>query len=496
MKEQYISTRGSQERLTASSAIIKGIASDGGLFVNAHLNRMNLPLKDWLTCTTYSDFAQKVLGLFLTDFTPSQIEHCVSQAYETGKFSGREPVRLRAVGDRYFLELYHGPTAAFKDMALTILPHLMTASLKNTGDDHRVLILTATSGDTGKAALEGFKDVPGIGIVVYYPKDGVSIVQERQMLTQEGDNTKVIGVVGNFDDTQTGVKKIFGDKQTAEQLSNKNIVLSSANSINIGRLLPQIVYYFYSYFELVRSEKIALGDEINFVVPTGNFGNILAGYYARKMGLPVHKFICASNTNCILTDFMNTGVYDTKRPFYKTSSPSMDILVSSNLERLLYDLCDEDASIVKNYMDRLNTDGFYRVDEALLDKVQALFYGGFADEAATEQAIRKTFNEKGYLMDPHTAVADAVYDAYVEKMSDKTPAVVLSTASPFKFSRSVYTALYGQSEETANPFEELKQLSEKTGVAVPKPLRDLETKPLRHNTVVEKQNMATVLKDF
>lgn len=492
MKEQYISTRGTQERLSASSAIIKGIASDGGLFVTSHLNRMNLPLKDWLSCVTYSDFAQKVLSLFLTDFTTSQIEHCVTQTYETGKFSDGEPVQLQDIGDRSFLELYHGPTAAFKDMALTILPHLMTTSLKNVGADHQVLILTATSGDTGKAALEGFKDVPGIKIVVYYPKDGVSLIQEKQMITQEGSNTKVVGVIGNFDDTQTGVKLIFNNENINAQLLENNTVLSSANSINIGRLLPQIVYYFYSYFEMVRRDKIALGDSVNFVVPTGNFGNILAGYYARKMGLPIHQFICASNTNCILTDFINTGVYDTKRPFYKTSSPSMDILVSSNLERLLYDLCGEDASIVKSYMDSLSADGFYRIDRELLDKVQELFYGGFADENTTKEAIRKTFEEKGYLMDPHTAVANAVYDAYVQKTSDKTPAIILSTASPFKFSQSVYESLYGQSPEEMDPFEQLKQLSKKTGVPIPKPLQDLETKPVRHETVVEKQDMATV----
>ncbi|NLN98208.1 MAG: threonine synthase [Eubacteriaceae bacterium] len=496
MKEQYISTRGTQEGLSASSAIIKGIASDGGLFVASHLNRMNLPLKDWLSCKTYSDFAQKVLSLFLTDFTASQIEHCVTQAYETGKFSSQEPVQLEDVGDRAFLELYHGPTAAFKDMALTILPHLMTTALKNVGADHRVLILTATSGDTGKAALEGFKDVPGIGIVVYYPKDGVSLVQEKQMITQEGDNTKVVGVVGNFDDTQTGVKLIFNNETIKAQLMTQNTVLSSANSINIGRLLPQIVYYFYSYFELVRRDKIVLGDAVNYVVPTGNFGNILAGYYARKMGLPVHKFVCASNNNCILTDFINTGVYDTKRPFYKTSSPSMDILVSSNLERLLYDLCGEDASVVKGYMDLLNTEGVYRIDEELLGKVQELFYGGFADENATKDAIRKTFEEKNYLMDPHTAVANAVYEAYVQKTADNTPAVILSTASPFKFSQSVYESLYGESPEDMDPFQQLKELSQQTGVPIPKPLQDLETKPVRHQTVVDKQDMATVLESI
>lgn len=493
----YLSTRGGETDVSASKAIIEGLAKDGGLFVPAFLHDLKIDLSQ-ITDLSYSELAEKIFGLFLTDFSADDIHACVHGAYETGAFEklpNDAPVALTSVSDRTFLELYHGPTCAFKDMALTILPRFMTTATKIQGLNQEIVILTATSGDTGKAALSGFADVDGTDIVVYYPKDGVSAVQEKQMLTQEGDNTCVIGVRGNFDDTQNGVKRIFSDKMLADQLAAKGYVLSSANSINIGRLLPQVIYYIYSYAELVRQGKIALGDSINFVVPTGNFGDILAGYYAKILGLPVHRFICASNANRVLTDFFETGDYSRNRPFYKTMSPSMDILISSNLERLLYDLSD-DPKFVANLMQNLTERGEYTIPDGLKQRARQLFYGGSADEEKTAQAIADMYNNEGYLIDPHTAVASSVYDDYKAATGDTTPTVILSTASPYKFANNVYRSIFGDVPEDLSDFDILDALADKTGVAVPKPLADLKNKPNRHKGVVDKDAMVDGLTAF
>jgi threonine synthase len=495
MKEKYISTRGGEKNVSASEGIIKGLAADGGLFVPSFIHDITLSPQA-LHKKNYSEMAQAVFSLFLDDFSSEQITRCVHEAYGTGKFEAREPVCVRRVDDRWFLELFHGPTCAFKDMALTILPHLMTASMANTGMDKQILILTATSGDTGKAALSGFADVDNISILVYYPKDGVSTIQEKQMLTQEGANTCVVGVSGNFDDTQNGVKKIFGDAELAASLAAENVVLSSANSINIGRLLPQVVYYFYSYDQLVRAGSIELGDPVNFVVPTGNFGDILAGYYAWILGLPVHRFICASNANNILTDFFASGLYDRNRDFYKTMSPSMDILISSNLERLLFDLAGQDGDMVRGLMDSLSSQGSYQVPMDLLGSARSLFWGGYASEDVTADAMSKMYHEHLYLMDPHTAVANAVYDSYLGATGDATPTIILSTASPFKFGHSVYESIFGSIPEGLDDYQVLTALSEKTGVPIPAPLQGLDAKPDRHHKTCTPAEMAGCVTDF
>ncbi|MBQ3334357.1 MAG: threonine synthase [Eubacteriaceae bacterium] len=488
MNKKYLSTRGGQHGINASEGIISGLAADGGLFVPNFLDDVHLDL-DALAGADYATVAKAVFSEFLNDFSAEQIDACVAAAYQSGKFDGDCPVVLTKVGDRHFLELYHGPTCAFKDMALTILPHLMTTSLAIQGIDRRVLILTATSGDTGKAALSGFSGVNGIDIVVFYPKDGVSVVQEKQMLTQEGDNTRVIGVTGNFDDTQSGVKAIFSDDAFAARLEDMGVVLSSANSINIGRLLPQVVYYVFSYLKMVENGEITAGDPVNFVVPTGNFGNILAGYYASLIGVPVGKLICASNANHILTDFFETGKYDRNRDFYKTISPSMDILISSNLERLLFDLSGRDPETVSTLMNALNGNGVYAVPEAFKEKAAGRFRAGYADEAQTKAAIKAVFDQSGYLIDPHTAVASRVYDDYLRDTGDTTPTIVLSTASPYKFASSVYEAIFGALPDGTDPFAVLDMLSEKTNTDIPKPLSDLKDKPNRHDIVCGKASM-------
>ncbi|MDO4288360.1 MAG: threonine synthase [Eubacterium sp.] len=496
MKEKYVSTRGGEKNISASQGIIKGIAKDGGLFVPSFIHDLSLDLAS-LKDMRYGELAFAVFEKFLDDFSPEQIKACIDAAYYSGKFEGEEPVAISKVADRYFLELYHGPTCAFKDMALTILPHLMTTAMKNIDIDKDIVILTATSGDTGKAALEGFAKVPRISIVVYYPKDGVSTIQEKQMLTQEGENTRVIGVAGNFDDTQNGVKQILNDHGLIEELDAAGYVFSSANSINIGRLLPQVVYYFYSYFALVKNQEINLGDPVNFVVPTGNFGNILAGYYAHILGLPVNRFICASNSNNVLTDFFADGAYNKNRDFHKTISPSMDILISSNLERLLYDLADGNAACIAGLMADLNTKGAYTLPEALAkNKAYEKFYGGCADEMATQVAIHDMFVENHYLMDTHTAVASRVYDDYLAKTGDTTPTIILSTASPYKFGHSVYQSIFGEIPEGLDDYAVLTALSEKTGTEVPKPLRDLDKKANLHDVQCSPQEMADCVKAF
>jgi threonine synthase len=492
MKLNYISTRSDKHHVSASEGIIKGLAPDGGLFVPGFLHNINLDIET-LKDLNYTDLAFNILKPFLPDFSDNEIKACIDNAYNTGRFSTQEPVEVKPVGNQHILELFHGPTAAFKDMALTLLPHLMTTSIHIQNTDNDVVILTATSGDTGKAALEGFAGVNGVKIVVFYPTEGVSTIQKQQMITQTGDNTCVIGVDGNFDDAQSSVKDILNDPEMNALLEANHLAFSSANSINIGRLIPQIVYYFYAYFQLAKNDTIKLGDKINFTVPTGNFGNILAGYYAMCMGLPVKKFICASNANNILTDFFNTGIYDKKRNFIKTMSPSMDILISSNLERLLFDFCDGNHQLISQLMSELQNSNSYEVPDSISEKLK-LFYGGYASEEETAQTIQDTFEKEGYLLDTHTAVAVKVYKDYRESTGDETPTVVLSTASPYKFARDVYTSILGISEE--NDFELLHTLSVKTGTIIPEPLRDLDQKKILHTGKCTPETMTSEIKNF
>ncbi|MBR5741912.1 MAG: threonine synthase, partial [Firmicutes bacterium] len=440
---RYESTRGSLNRITASGAVLRGIAEDKGLYVPERIPDPFLKpaLLDRLAGMPYPEVARRILPALLTDYNFNEIDRAVKGAYECGKFSAPEIAPVKKAGDAYFLELYHGKTAAFKDMALSILPYLLREAAKKKGETDTICILTATSGDTGKAALEGFADVPGTEICVFYPETGVSEVQKRQMITQDGANTHVFGIRGNFDDAQTGVKKMFTDPAFGAELAAKGYKFSSANSINIGRLVPQVVYYVWAYLQLVKRGAIKAGDAINFVVPTGNFGNILAGWYAKKLGLPVRKFVCASNENKVLTDFLNTGVYDIKdRAFRVTTSPSMDILISSNLERLLFHLSGNDGDEIRRLMTALETEKRYEVSERIRAGL-ADFTGGFADMAATEETIRTYWERDGYLMDTHTAVAASVYDAYRADTGDETPTVIVSTASPYKFAEAVSRAI-------------------------------------------------------
>ena len=489
----YNSTENKSEVVSASQAIAQGISKDGGLFVPQELPKYNIDTIKELLKLSYKGIAQKVFSDFLTDFTADEIKDCVDKAYTVKKFGSDNPAPL--VSKKYngnnvnILELWHGPTCAFKDMALQILPHLLTKSLKKTNDGKDAVILVATSGDTGKAALEGFKDVEHTKIIVFYPVKGVSPMQKHQMNTQEGDNVKVCAIEGNFDDAQTGVKRIFTTPEIAEQLEKNNMMFSSANSINWGRLLPQIVYYIAAYCEMVNSGKINLGDKINVVVPTGNFGNILASYYAYCMGLPINKFICASNSNNVLTDFINTGVYDKNRQFYTTISPSMDILVSSNLERLLYKLSGENDEVTKDWMTKLKAEGKYEVTPEVKDIVSKAFYGGFCDDKATKATISKMYKDEGYLCDTHTAVAVNVYDQYVSETDDKTPTVIASTASPYKFSKAVLSAVNDGNEIPDSEFDMVDMLNSITSVDVPVPLASLKDKKARFSDVVKVDEM-------
>ncbi len=490
---KYNSTTNKNIVVSASQAIAQGISTDGGLFVPQEIPQYSLADIESFTKLDYVGRAKKILSDYLDDFTAEEIDECVTKAYTAEKFGSNNPAPLsyQKYGDIDInvLELWHGPTSAFKDMALQILPHLLTKSLKKTSPDKEAVILVATSGDTGKAALEGFKDVDGTKIMVFYPVDGVSPMQKRQMTTQEGGNVNVCAIRGNFDDAQTGVKKIFTDKTLVEKLQENNYIFSSANSINWGRLLPQIVYYFSAYAELINDGKIKLGDKINVVVPTGNFGNILASYYAFRMGLPINKFICASNSNNVLTDFIATGTYDKNRDFYATISPSMDILVSSNLERFLYHMTEKDDKKVKEWMTALKTTGAYSVDEDVKTKITSLFAAGFCDDAKTKTTIDEFFNKYGYLCDTHTAVAVNVYKEYVEKTGDRTPVVLDSTASPYKFSGSVLKAIADGEELPNDEFEMVDLLSKKTGTDVPKPLAALKDKETRFTEVVNADEM-------
>ena len=486
----YQSTRGSRNYKTAAQAVIQGIAEDKGLYVPDQVPALPLKIED-MAGKPYKEIAYEIIRAFFTDYTEEEMRACVDGAYDS-KFEAEDVVPVVEAGGAYFLELYHGKTAAFKDMALSILPYLLTTAMKKENEDKKICILTATSGDTGKAALEGFADVPGTEIIVFFPNKGVSEVQQRQMITQEGENTHVFAIEGNFDDAQTGVKKIFNDADFAEKLAGMGCKLSSANSINIGRLVPQVAYYVYGYVKLVERGVIKAGDKINITVPTGNFGNILAAYYAGRMGIPVNKLICASNKNQVLTDFFNTGVYDINREFYLTNSPSMDILISSNLERLLYHLSGNDGEEISRLMGALETEKRYEVSEKIRAGM-ADFCGGTATVEETNATIGAMYKDNGYLMDTHTAVAYKVYQDYVKETGDKTPTLIASTASAYKFADSAARSI-GLGEE-ANGFEYFKALAAATGVRVPAGLKDLENKPVRHDSVIEVAEMIKAVEE-
>ncbi len=488
----YRSTRDKNETVTASQAILQGLAHDGGLFVPDEIPVMDLPLEK-LAEMDYRGIAYEVMSRMLTDFTEEELKCCINSAYDS-KFDDPKIAPLVKHHDTHFLELFHGKTIAFKDMALSILPYLMTTSAKKNHMDREIVILTATSGDTGKAALAGFADVPGTRIAVFYPKSGVSPIQEKQMVTERGKNTFVAGITGNFDDAQTGVKKMFSDEALAKELADKGFQFSSANSINIGRLVPQMVYYYYAYAQLVQSGEIKVGDKINIVVPTGNFGNILAAYYASLMGLPVNRFICASNDNKVLYDFFTTGVYDRNREFILTSSPSMDILISSNLERLIYRIAGNDADKNAALMKELSETGKYTITDEMKEALSQ-FYGNYAGMDAVAATIKSVYEEDGYILDTHTAVAAAVYDMYKKETGDATPTVIASTASPYKFTRSVMTAIDPayDSEEDFALVDRLEQLS---GVKVPQAIEDIRSAEVLHKTVCEKEEMEGVVKKF
>lgn len=488
----YQSTRGGETGVPASMAILKGLAEDGGLFMPTEIPELDVPMEK-LGAMTYQETAYEVMKLFLTDYSPEELKDCITKAYDS-KFDTEEIAPLVKADGAYFLELYHGSTIAFKDMALSILPHLMTTAAKKNRVDKEIVVLTATSGDTGKAAMAGFADVPGTRIIVFYPKDGVSKVQELQMRTQKGANTNVVAINGNFDDAQTGVKKLFGDKSLEALLESKGFQFSSANSINIGRLVPQIVYYVYAYARLLANEEIAGGEQINVVVPTGNFGNILAAYFAKRMGVPIKTLICASNDNKVLYDFFTTGTYDRKRDFILTNSPSMDILISSNLERLIYLSTGCDARANKALMQDLSVKGSYTVTEDMR-AFMSDFAGGFATQEENAAAIKRIFDSTGYLIDTHTGVAAAVYGDYRAKSGDTAKTVIASTASPYKFSDSVMEAIAGpESIRGKDGFEVVDVLSSLCGVDVPAAVEEIRHAPIRHNTECDVDKMEATVK--
>ena len=486
---RYRSTRNPDLSLTASQVILQGISEEGGLFVPESLPNLREEFSA-LSQMDYSALAKRIFSCFLTDFSQEEIDACVDSAYAAEKFGGKDPVAivpLTGQGEnKYLLELWHGPTCAFKDMALQILPHFLTKAMAKTAPGKRTVILTATSGDTGKAALEGFCDVPGTEILVFYPQNGVSPMQKRQMETQEGENVTVCAIDGNFDDAQTAVKRVFTDSAMRDALARHNMVFSSANSINWGRLLPQIVYYFYAYFQLVRTGTVSMGDAVNVAVPTGNFGNLLAAYYASQMGLPVQKLICASNANRVLTDFIHTGTYDRQREFFTTMSPSMDILISSNLERLLFSLSGEDSETLSCWMKELSKTGMYHVSSEVAQKVKKSFFGGACNDDATAGVIRDLWENERYLCDPHTAVGVEVYRQYVKETGDSvTPTIIASTASPYKFSKSVLESLEMPVPE--DEFEAMAALQNLSGVEAPKQLWALQEKPVRFRETVPQE---------
>ena len=484
------STRDNKVAVTASQAILKGLSEDGGLFMPDHIPALDCSLEE-LSHKTYQEVAYAVMKQFLTDFTEEELKTCIERAYDS-KFDTEEIAPLVKADGAYYLELFHGSTIAFKDMALSILPHLMTVSAKKNHAENTIVILTATSGDTGKAAMAGFADVEGTRIIVFYPKDGVSRVQELQMLTQKGANTSVVGISGNFDDAQSGVKKIFGDKEFAKELAGRGYQLSSANSINIGRLVPQVVYYVYAYAKLLENGEIENGEKINVTVPTGNFGNILAAYFAKQMGVPIDKLICASNDNKVLYDFFKTGVYDKNRPFILTSSPSMDILISSNLERLIYLSTGCDAEETKKRMEELSKDGKYSVTDEMRARM-ADFVGGYADQAANAAEIKRLYDETGYMIDTHTGVASCVYHNYVKETGDTKKTVIASTASPYKFSRSVMEAIFG-SEEGKGEFELIDEMEKASGVKIPQAIEEIRDAKILHNRQCKPEEMEETVK--
>jgi len=490
----YQSTRGGEKEVTASMAILQGLAKDGGLFMPSCIPQLDVPLEK-LASMTYQETAYEVMKLFLTDYTEKELKDCIARAYDS-KFDTEEIAPLAKADGAYYLELYHGSTIAFKDMALSILPHLMTTAARKNHVDREIVILTATSGDTGKAAMAGFADVPGTRIIVFYPKDGVSKVQELQMRTQKGDNTSVVAIHGNFDDAQTGVKKMFGDKDLEAELMGKGFQFSSANSINIGRLVPQIVYYVYAYAKLLEAGEIEKGENINVVVPTGNFGNILAAYFAKRMGLPVKTLVCASNDNKVLYDFFTTGIYDRKREFILTNSPSMDILISSNLERLIYMSTGCDALANGNLMRGLSQEGRYEVTPEMR-AFMSDFVGGFATQEQNAATIKKLFDDTGYLIDTHTGVAASVYGNYRKESGDDTKTVIASTASPYKFSHSVMEAIAGREGlEGKDEFEIVDALSALSGVAVPQAVEEIRHAAVRHNRECGVDDMKNEVKDI
>lgn len=485
MNVRYKSTRNSNSLVSASEAILKGLAEDGGLFVPDSLPKLDIALEE-LAGKSYQEIAYEVMKLFLSDYTEEELKYCISSAYDE-KFDTKEIAPLREADGAYYLELFHGATIAFKDMALSILPYLLTTAAKKHNNESEIVILTATSGDTGKAALAGFANVPGTRIIVFYPKDGVSKIQEKQMVTQVGENTAVVAIRGNFDDAQTGVKEIFGDKELAKRMKEQGYQFSSANSINIGRLVPQVVYYVYTYATLVAKKKISCGEPMNVVVPTGNFGNILAAYYAKQLGVPIYKLICASNENKVLYDFFQTGTYDKKREFILTNSPSMDILVSSNLERLIYTCAEEDANVNADLMKQLRENGSYQITKEMKEKLGD-FVGGYATEEETKKTIHRVYKATGYVIDTHTAVAASVFRKYKEETKDDTLTVIASTASPYKFTRSVMEAVENQTTEE-DDFVLVDRLSQISGVTVPNAIEEIRNAPVRHTMVCNKEDM-------
>ena len=488
----YRSTRSQDEKVTASQAILKGLAEDGGLFVPEQIPELEMSMEE-LADMSYQETAYEVMKLFLDDFTEEELKGCIERAYDE-KFDTPKIAPLVKQDEAWYLELFHGATIAFKDMALSILPHLLTTSAKKNQVKNEIVILTATSGDTGKAALAGFADVPGTRIIVFYPKDGVSPIQEKQMVTQKGKNTFVVGINGNFDDAQTGVKKIFGDKELAKEMEQAGFQFSSANSINIGRLVPQVVYYVYAYAKLYKAGSIGKGEKINVVVPTGNFGNILAAYFAKNMGVPIGKLICASNDNKVLYDFFTTGEYNRNRDFILTTSPSMDILISSNLERLIYRIAGEDAGKNRKFMKELSEEGKYTITEEMKSRLSD-FAGGFATEEEVAEEIHRMYEKTGYVLDTHTAVASCVYSKYKEESGDETKTVIASTASPYKFTRSVMNAIDSKYDSMGD-FELVDELSRISGTAVPKAIEEIRTAPVLHDTVVEVDGMKAIVKKF
>ncbi|GFI01571.1 MAG: threonine synthase [Lachnospiraceae bacterium] len=492
MEVLYNSTRSKKNPVKASEAILKGLSEDGGLFVPDRIPALDKTLEE-LSEMTYGQVAYEVMKLYLTDFTEEELKECIAKAYDE-KFDTEEIAPMVEAEGAYYLELFHGATIAFKDMALSILPHLLTTSAKKNHVSNEIVILTATSGDTGKAALAGFADVKGTRIIVFYPKNGVSKIQEKQMVTQKGKNTYVVGIHGNFDDAQTGVKQIFGDKELAAYMDEKGFQFSSANSINIGRLVPQIVYYVYSYVKLLKEERILSGEKINVVVPTGNFGNILAAFYAKQMGLPIHRLICASNENKVLFDFFQSGTYNRNREFVLTSSPSMDILISSNLERLIYRISGNDSEKNGELMAALSNGGAYTITDEMKNQLVD-FYGNYADEQETAKTIHDLYERTGYVIDTHTAVASCVYGKYKEETKDTKTTVIASTASPYKFTRSVINAINCQ-YDAMEDFELVDELSRLSGVEVPKAIEEIRKAPVLHDHICDKTQMKQMVMEF